>query len=148
MGRMVDDCRSAGITAVVLSPFVYGSRYTMRNAISYTNALHELLRAQDVILVDCVRLLAKFSKSSILQHDGFHLSRQGHNVIGEAIAQAIVADVRARKDRAGGTEPHRVMDAGVMAFERPGAGQAADTRIDRRRAACLESHPPFLSRVE
>jgi hypothetical protein len=39
IGAMVDDCRSAGITLVVLSPFVYGSRYTMRNAISYTNAL-------------------------------------------------------------------------------------------------------------
>ena len=28
--RMVDDCRAAGIKTIVLSPFVYGSRYTMR----------------------------------------------------------------------------------------------------------------------
>jgi lysophospholipase L1-like esterase len=94
--RMVDDCRSAGITPVVLSPFVYGSRFTMRNAVFYTNALHELLGAQDAILVDCISLLERFSKSLILQHDGFHLSPEGHNVIGEAIAQAIVTDVQAR----------------------------------------------------
>ena len=91
--RMVVECLSAGIKPVVLSPFVYGSRYTMRNAISYTNALHERLRAGDGILVDCVAALAKFPKSSILQHDGFHLSRAGHDLIGEAIAQAIVTDV-------------------------------------------------------
>jgi hypothetical protein len=34
---MVDDCRSAGIKPVVLSPFVYGSRYTMKKAIPYVN---------------------------------------------------------------------------------------------------------------
>jgi lysophospholipase L1-like esterase len=96
IGRMMDDCRSAGITAVVLSPFVYGPRYTTRNAISYTNALHELLRAQDVILVDCVSLLAKFPRSMVLQHDGFHLSLAGHKVVGEAIAQMIVTDARTR----------------------------------------------------
>jgi hypothetical protein len=93
---MVDDCRSAGITAVVLSPFVYGSRYTMRNGIAYTKALHELLRSRDVIFVDCVDLLANFPKSAILQHDGFHLSQAGHNVVGEALAHAIVADARKR----------------------------------------------------
>jgi hypothetical protein len=48
--------------------------------------------------------LTKFPKSLILQHDGFHLSRAGHKIIGEAIAEAIVADVRARKERAGGKE--------------------------------------------
>ena len=40
--HMVDNCRSAGIAPVVLSPFVYGSRYTMRNAIAYVNALEKL----------------------------------------------------------------------------------------------------------
>jgi hypothetical protein len=101
IGAMVDDCRSAGITPVVLSPFVYGSRYTMRNAISYTNSLRERLRAGDGILVDCVAALAKFPKSSILQHDGFHLSFAGHNVVGEAIAQAIVLDAKKRFQRSG-----------------------------------------------
>jgi lysophospholipase L1-like esterase len=92
--RMVDDCRSAGIRPVVLSPFVYGSRYTMRRAIPYVGALHELAsRVQDMILVDCVRLLARFPKSRILQHDGFHLSRLGQNLVGEAIAKSIVEDV-------------------------------------------------------
>jgi hypothetical protein len=91
--RMVDDCRSAGITPVVLSPFVYGSRYTMRKAIPYTNALHELhSRAQDMIFVNCVSLLANFPKSMILQNDGFHLSLVAQNLVGEAIGQAIVDD--------------------------------------------------------
>jgi hypothetical protein len=91
---MVDDCRSAGIKPVVLSPFVYGSRYTMRKAMPYVDALRELgSRAQDLILVDCMRLLADSSKSRILQHDGFHLSRLGQNLVGEAVGQAIVADI-------------------------------------------------------
>jgi lysophospholipase L1-like esterase len=92
---MVDDCRSADITPVVLSPFVYGSRYTMGKAIPYVDALHELhSRAQGMIFVNCASLLANFSKRMILQHDGFHLSREGHNLIGEAIGQAIVADIK------------------------------------------------------
>jgi len=92
--RMVDDCRSVGITPVVLSPFIYGSRYTMRKAIPYVDALRELhTRVPEMIFVDCVSLLADYSKSRILQHDGFHLSRMGQNLLGEAIGQAIVEDV-------------------------------------------------------
>ncbi len=92
--RMVDDCRSAGIKPVVLSPFVYGSRYTMRKAIAYVVALQELnSRTQDMIFVDCVSLLANFPKSKILQHDGFHLSRLGQNLVGEAIGKVIVEDI-------------------------------------------------------
>jgi len=92
--RMVEDCRSAGIKPVVLSPFVYGSRYTMKRAIPYVDALRQVhSRAQGMIFVDCVRLLADFPKSTILQHDGFHLSRVGHNLVGEAIGQAIVEDI-------------------------------------------------------
>jgi hypothetical protein len=92
--RMVDDCRTAGIKIVVLSPFVYGSRYTTRKAISYVDALHELhLRARDMIFVDCVGVLTDFPKSEILQHDGFHLSRLGQYLVGEAIGKAIVEDI-------------------------------------------------------
>ena len=46
-----------------------------------------------MILVNCIRLLAEFPKTVILQHDGFHLSRMAQNLIGEATAQAIVADI-------------------------------------------------------
>ena len=92
--RMVNDCRLAGIKPVVLSPFVYGSRYTMRGAISYVDALKELhSRAEDMVFVDCMRVLADFSKSRILQHDGFHLSRVGQNLVGKAIANSIVEDI-------------------------------------------------------
>jgi hypothetical protein len=93
---MVDDCRSAGIKPVVLSPFVYGSRYTMKKAIPYVDVLRNLAsRAQDMMFVDCFRLLADFPKSSILQHDGFHLSRLGQNLVGEAVGKAIVEDILA-----------------------------------------------------
>jgi lysophospholipase L1-like esterase len=92
--RMVDDCRTAGIKTVLLSPFVYGSRYTMRKAIRYVDALHELhSRAEDMIFVDCVRVLANLPKSRILQHDGFHLSQLGQDLIGEAIAKSIMEDI-------------------------------------------------------
>jgi lysophospholipase L1-like esterase len=105
--RMVISCRSAGITPVVLSPFIYGSRYATRNAVRYTRALHELhSNAEDMILVDCVHQLANFSKTAILQHDGFHLSRLGQDLVGEAIGQAIVADIRIKNaDRCVGDAP-------------------------------------------
>jgi len=91
--RMVGDCRSAGIKPVVLLPFVYGSRFTMRKASAYVDALRELAsRTQNMIFVDCAGLLADFQKSRILQHDGFHLSRLGQSLVGEAIAKAIVED--------------------------------------------------------
>jgi hypothetical protein len=91
---MVNDCRSAGTKPVILSPFVYGSRYTMRKAIPYVDALRVLnSRTQDMIFSDCVGLLADFPRSKILQHDGFHLSRLGQDLVGEAAGQSIVEDV-------------------------------------------------------
>jgi lysophospholipase L1-like esterase len=90
--RMAEGCKVAGATPIVLSPFMYGSRYTMKNAITYTLALRELARKQHIISVDCVGELAKVAKRSVLQHDGFHLSPIGHQVVGEAIAQAIISD--------------------------------------------------------
>jgi lysophospholipase L1-like esterase len=95
--QMADQCRSVGVKPVVLSPFIYGSGYTMRKAIPYLDALHELhARAGEIILIDCVSLLADFPKSKVLQHDGFHLSRLGHNLVGEAIGKAIVQDITRR----------------------------------------------------
>ena len=95
MEHMVDDCMSAHITPVVLSPFVFGSRYTMRNAILYRNELHELYsRVKGMVFIDCIRVLATFRRSMILMNDGFHLSAAAHNLIGEAIGQSIIADIR------------------------------------------------------
>jgi lysophospholipase L1-like esterase len=102
---MVDDCISADIAPVVLSPFVYGSRYTMRNAIVYTNALHQLYsRVHDMIFIDCIRALATFPRSMLLMNDGFHLSGLAHKLIGEAIAQAILAEVRTKNGNSGISE--------------------------------------------
>jgi hypothetical protein len=94
---MVENCISAGITPVVLSPFVFGSRYTTRNAIRYADALHQLhSRIENFILVDCNRLLAKFPRRTILLKNGFHLSVSAHELIGQAIGKAIVADIKAK----------------------------------------------------
>jgi lysophospholipase L1-like esterase len=94
--RMVKGCRAAGAMPVVLSPFVYGSRYSTKKAIAYTSALRDCAEAQDMILVDCIGTLKSRPKFQILEHDGFHLSLLAHELVGQAIAQAIVADFRKR----------------------------------------------------
>jgi hypothetical protein len=97
--HMVNDCISAEITPVVLSPFIFGSLHSLKNAANYTNALRDLnSRVNRMILIDCIRLLSRTPKSKVLLNDGFHLSRLGHNLIGEAIGQAIVADMISRSD--------------------------------------------------
>jgi len=74
MRRMIEDCISSDITPVVLSPFVYGSRYTTRKAIVYTNALRELcLTVRGAVFIDCMRALEAFPRSVSLMNDGFHL---------------------------------------------------------------------------
>jgi lysophospholipase L1-like esterase len=65
----------------------------MKVATSYTNALRELSKGQNIILVDCVQALESVPRRVVLQHDGFHLSPIGHRLVGQAIAQSIVASV-------------------------------------------------------
>jgi hypothetical protein len=97
--HMVNDCISAEITPVVLSPFVYGSLHSCKNAADYANALRDLnSRVARMIFIDCIHLLSNAPKSKILLNDGFHLSRLAHNLIGEAIGQAIVLDIRTKSD--------------------------------------------------
>jgi hypothetical protein len=94
IARMAAACSVVGAIPVVLSPFVYGSRYTMEKAIAYASALRNLARAQDMMFIDCISLLRSQPRSRILQYDGFHLSPLGHEVVGQAIAQTIVAQKR------------------------------------------------------
>ncbi|MBV9559781.1 MAG: hypothetical protein JOY90_04855 [Bradyrhizobium sp.] len=101
MERMAKDCRAAGAMPVVLSPFLYGSRYTARNAIGYAKALQDLAKAQGIIFVDCMHALRSKAKRQILQHDGFHLSLIGQRLIGQAIAKAIVANVTGQQNAEG-----------------------------------------------
>jgi hypothetical protein len=49
-----------------------------------------------MIFVNCCRLFGNLPKSMILMHDGFHLSRMAHNLLGETIGQEIVADIRTK----------------------------------------------------
>jgi lysophospholipase L1-like esterase len=91
---MVRECQSAGVTAVVLSPFIYGSRRTTRYAAAYVKALHQLRALiPAMILIDAVELLRKFPKSQVLMHDGFHLSELGQQILGEGVANSIIADL-------------------------------------------------------
>jgi lysophospholipase L1-like esterase len=93
IGRMAKLCISQRATPVVLSPFVFGSRYCTRSAIAFTSKLQDhLTQLPGVLLVDCVSALGAFARTSVLQRDGIHLSQLGHRVVGDVIATAIASD--------------------------------------------------------
>src|SRR5262249_52874982 len=95
MERMIDSCVAADVTPIVLTPFVYGSRYSMRNGVAYANALRELLTNKPgAVLVDCIGVLGAHPKRAVLQHDGFHLSQNGHAAVGLAIARRITSHLQ------------------------------------------------------
>jgi hypothetical protein len=95
MERMIDSCIAADVTPIVLTPFVYGSRYSMRNGVTYANALRELVTERpDAVLVDCIEALRTYPKRAVLQHDGLHLSQEGHAIVGLAVAQRITSHNR------------------------------------------------------
>jgi len=95
MERMIDSCIAAGITPIVLTPFVYGSRYSMRNGLTYADALRKLVtNKRGAVVVDCIEVLRGYPKRAILQRDGFHLSQNGHAVVGLAIAQRITSHLQ------------------------------------------------------
>jgi hypothetical protein len=134
MERIVEDCRSAGITPVILSPFVYGSRYSTSNAITYANALRQLQsRAPGMIFVDCISLLSAFPRYKILLHDGFHLSPLGQNLVGEAVGEAIVENVMRREmvDRDGGDRRHQ--DSGAQSRSAVRARQGSRGKAEGRK---------------
>jgi lysophospholipase L1-like esterase len=94
MERMVRACIAETVKPVVLSPFVFGSRYSTKSAIVFTSALQNLATAHKMILVNCPSELGSLGKTSVLLSDGFHLTPLGHRVIGDAIAEAIAVDAR------------------------------------------------------
>jgi hypothetical protein len=95
MERMIDACMAADVTPIVLTPFIYGSRYSMRSGVTYANALRELIaKKPGAVLVDCIEALRVHPKHAILQHDGFHLSQKGHAVVGLAVAEQITSHFR------------------------------------------------------
>ena len=97
---MVNECIAAHATPIVLSPFVFGSRYSTRNATNYTDALrHLFLKMNQVVFIDCVQLLSSFPRAKVLLRDGMHLSRVGQGLVGEAIGQAIIADITVKTPR-------------------------------------------------
>jgi hypothetical protein len=98
MERMIDSCIAAGATPVVLTPFIYGSRYSTRNGVAYATALQEVLsRKSDGVLVDCIEALRAYPAHTVLQRDGFHLSPKGHAIVGLAVAQRVMSHLRRRE---------------------------------------------------
>jgi lysophospholipase L1-like esterase len=95
MERMATLCIAQSATPVVLSPFVFGSRFSTRSAIAFREELRDRLSPpRGILLVDCISALGAFAKTSVLQRDGIHLSQLGHRVVGEAIAAAIASDIQ------------------------------------------------------
>ncbi len=101
--RMATLCISQMATPIILSPFVFGSRYSTKSAIFFTGELRtRLSRLRSVLLLDCVSVLGAFARTSVLQRDGIHLSQLGHRVVGEAIAATIASDALATSRAAQG----------------------------------------------
>jgi lysophospholipase L1-like esterase len=94
--HMADDCLSASAIPIVLTPFVFGSRYSTKNAIRYAHSMAELAKDGQIVVIDCVQLLGTYPKKSTLLNDGFHLSQLAHGLIGEALAKAIIEDAGQR----------------------------------------------------
>ena len=87
---IIDQCLAAGAVPIILTPFVYGSAYSMRSGVRYANALRELVAQKSgAILVDAMSALWSKTRCEILQHDGFHLSKVGHALVASAIANAV-----------------------------------------------------------
>ncbi len=95
---MIGECISFEITPVVLSPFIFGTRHSMKNSIRYAQALEGLCRKADgAIFVDCIEPLSRFPKSEILLSDAMHICELGHQLVGQAVAKAILDDIVARR---------------------------------------------------
>jgi hypothetical protein len=93
--RIIDSCIAAGVPPIVLTPFVYGSRYSTRNGVIYSNALRDLIANKPgAVLIDCIAVLRRYPKRAVLLHDGFHLSQNGHAAVGLAIAQRITSHLQ------------------------------------------------------
>jgi hypothetical protein len=91
MRNMIDRCLAADICPVVLSPFVFATRHSMRSAIAFTEGLRRLaVTRPQMMFIDCIDLLLRYPRRRILLADGFHLSRFGHQCLGEEIARRII----------------------------------------------------------
>jgi lysophospholipase L1-like esterase len=95
MEDIIAGCIDARIKPVVLSPFIFGANYSMRNAAHYAELLrHMLSKFPEARYVDCIRVLSQVPRSKALLADGFHLSRFGHRLVGLALAGAIIRDLQ------------------------------------------------------
>ena len=91
-------CKSVGVRAVVLSPFAGGHSYSTKSVIAYKDALRDLARVQQIILVDCSDALKSLPKS-ILHHDSRRLAPIAQKAVGQVVADSIVTDALARSRR-------------------------------------------------
>jgi len=90
MGEIMDAIVGAGAVPVVLSPFPHGDRTCHLWAGVFSQALKELTDSKGGIFVDALTALESVPKSEILLEDKFHLSRQGHRLLGERLALSLI----------------------------------------------------------
>ena len=88
ISSMVKKSLSMNVTPIVLSPF--GSSHSDRFSKAYSDRLKSVIHGLDgVFFVDAYNELAKQPKSKILCQDGFHVSKFGHELIGNLLATEI-----------------------------------------------------------
>ena len=92
-------CKSAGASAIVLLPLARDSRHSRRSISAYKNALRDLAKVQDFMLVDCFDAPDLLPEPSAPSHDQRYLSPKGQQALGRAIADTIVTDVLTRSRR-------------------------------------------------
>ena len=93
-------CKSAGARAIVLLPLARDSRHPRRSIAAYKNALRDLAKVQDIMLVDCFDAPDVLPGLSALRHhDTRYLSPMGQQALGRAIADTIVTDALTRSRR-------------------------------------------------
>ena len=100
--QMVAEAKAAGAISIIISPFVFGSSRSNRNARRYTAELRkETAHETRIHLLDAHAELSLYPRAKVLCQDGFHLSRFGHEVIGRKLAALISAVGRASSPSAG-----------------------------------------------
>ena len=118
--RMIGECILADATPVILSPFIFGTRHSMNSAIRYGQLLHELcLKMDGSVFVDCITLLSKFPKSQILLNDAMHLRQLGHQLVGQAVGEAILDDIAAKSTAPGHAMTRRQCESQIGMAPRP-----------------------------
>jgi len=85
MQYIIQTLISRGISPIILSPFYSADPLQVKNARVYSKALEEICKQQGTLFIDCFHFLKKQNQNDILLIDRFHLSKKGHELLGNYI---------------------------------------------------------------